>query len=160
MILAFFAFQSLPINIAGVLLIALAIILFLLEIKVTSYGILAIGGTISLLLGSVMLIDTTVPELRISWGVILPGAILTAGFFFFAILLSAKAQKSQPTTGKEGMIGEVGEVIQTLSPQGRIKVHGEIWTARTLTGEIPVGAKAIVKKVDKMLLIVESYTEQ
>ena len=157
LILAFFAFQTLPINIAGLLLILLAIVLFLLEIKVTSYGILAIGGTISLILGSVMLIESPIPGLRISWGVILPGVIGTVLFFLVAITLSVRAQRRQPTTGYEGMIGEIGSVVEDLAPKGRVKVHGEIWYAKASSGTIPAGTEVKVIKVEKMLLTVEPH---
>jgi membrane-bound serine protease (ClpP class) len=159
LILAFFAFQSLPINVAGILLIILSLILFLLEIKITSYGILAIGGTISLILGSVMLIETDIPELRISWSVIIPAAVATVSFFFFAIVLSAKAQRRQPTTGTEGMIGEIGVITKDLCPIGYIKVHGEIWQAKILRGSLTVGTRVQVRKVESMILIVEEYNE-
>ncbi len=155
-ILAFFAFQTLPVNVAGALLILLAIVLFLLEIKVTSYGVLTIGGTISLLLGSIMLIESPIPGLRISWSVILPGVLITVLFFLFAISLAVRAQRRKPTTGYEGMIGEPGEVIEELSPEGKIKAHGEIWQARSESGSLSVGTEVIVVGVDRMVLIVRS----
>ncbi|MFH1862978.1 MAG: nodulation protein NfeD [bacterium] len=155
LILAFFAFQTLPLNIAGLLLILLAIILFLLEIKVTSYGILSIGGTISLILGSVMLIESPIPGLRVSWGVILPAALGTILFFALAIGLSVKAQRSKPTTGMEGMIGEEGEVTKELAPVGYVKIHGEIWRAKSNSTSIPVGSQVRVVSVANMVLIVE-----
>jgi membrane-bound serine protease (ClpP class) len=154
-ILAFFAFQTLPVNVAGALLILLAIVLFLLEIKVTSYGVLTIGGTISLLLGSVMLIESPIPGLKISWSVILPGVLATVLFFLVAIGLAVRAQRRKPTTGYEGMIGESGIVIEELSPSGTVKVHGEIWKARVEGDSLSPGAEVVVKGVDRMTLIVE-----
>ena len=155
LILAFFAFQTLPVNIAGLLLILLAIILFILEIKVVSYGVLSIGATISLLLGSVMLIESPIPGLRVSWGVILPGVLGTVAFFMLAITLSIKAQKRKPTTGQEGLIGKTGEAIGDLAPKGQIKLHGEIWQARAQSGEITAGTSVEVVDVENMTLIVK-----
>ncbi len=160
LILAFFAFQTLPINIAGALLILLAVILFLLEIKVTSYGVLSIGGAISMILGSMMLIESPVIEnLGISWGVILPSAILTVLFFAVAIGKSIRAQKRKPTTGYEGMVGEVGVVLEELCPNGRIKIRGEIWSARSQSGSIVAGSEVRVVGVKQLVLIVEAKTE-
>lgn len=155
LILAFFAFQTLPVNIAGLLLLILAIIMFILEIKVTSYGVLTIGGTISLILGSVMLIESPIPGLRVSWGVILPAAIGTILFFLVAIALSIKAQKRRPTTGIEGMVGEKGQVVNELNPDGSIKIRGEFWNAKSKSGNIPSGATVAVKDIERMILIVE-----
>jgi membrane-bound serine protease (ClpP class) len=154
LILAFFAFQTLPVNIAGLLLIALAVILFLLEIKVVSYGILSIGGTISLLLGSVMLIESPIPGLRVSWSVILPSVIATLLFFGIVIGLSIKAQRRKPVTGIEGMIGEAGSVIEEINPIGKITIRGEIWKARSKSGAVPVGSRVQVVAVENMMLIV------
>jgi len=160
LILAFFAFQTLPVNVAGILLILLAIVLFLLEIKVTSYGILSIGGAISLILGSVMLIESPIPGLKVSWSVILPVAIGTVAFFALAIGLSVRAQRRQPTTGFEGLVGEIGEVIEELKPHGRVKIHGEIWKARALAGTIPAASSVRVIRVKQMLLTVEPFSDE
>ncbi len=154
LILAFFAFQTLPVNIAGLLLILLAVILFLLEIKVVSYGILSIGGTIALLLGSVMLIESPIPGLRVSWSVILPSVIATLLFFGVAIGLSIKAQRRKPITGIEGMIGETGSVVAEINPIGIVTIRGEIWKARSKSGSIPVGSRVQVVAVENMMLIV------
>jgi membrane-bound serine protease (ClpP class) len=155
LILAFFAFQTLPVNIAGLLLILLAIILFLLEIKVTSYGILSIGGTISLILGSIMLVESPIPGLKVSLSVILPGALGTALFFAMAVGLSVRAQRRKPTTGMQGMVGETGEVIEALEPRGKVKVRGEIWAAQTNSLHIPVGTLVRVNSVKQLMLNVE-----
>ncbi len=160
LILAFFAFQTLPVNIAGLLLILLSVILFLLEIKVTSYGVLSIGGVISMILGSVMLIESPIPGMRISWGVILPAALGTALFFAFAVGLSLRAQRRKPTTGIEGMIGEVGQVIEELNPEGRIKIRGEIWSARSTSSTLAVGSSVKVVAVKQMTLMVFPYSEE
>lgn len=155
LILAFFAMQTLPLNYAGLMLIIFAIILFLLEIKVVSYGLLSIGGVISMLLGSLMLFDSPEPFFKVSLSVILPAVILTAAFFLFAIGFGLKAQKQKPVSGAEGIIGEVGVAIEKISPEGRIKVHGEFWNA---VAESPIKPKEKVKVcavLDGLMLKVE-----
>ena len=129
LILAFYSFQSLPVNFAGVLLILLGIVMFVLEITVTSFGLLAIGGVISMVLGSLMLIKTDAPFLQVSWTVILPVVILAAAFCLFMVGMGVRAMRRRPVTGGEGMIGLVGVARTKLEPQGRIAVHGELWDA-------------------------------
>jgi membrane-bound serine protease (ClpP class) len=157
LILAFFAFQTLPINYAGVLLIIFAIILFLLEIKVTSYGMLSIGGVISLILGSIMLVNSPIPALRVSLGVILPAAFVTAAFFMFAVGMALRARLKRPTTGQEGIIGEIGTVEKVLKPRGQVLVHGELWTAEA-DEEIEKGARVEVISVSHLVAKVKRVT--
>jgi membrane-bound serine protease (ClpP class) len=141
----------LPVNYAGVLLILFSVVLFLLEIKIASYGILTIGGIISLVIGSLMLIQTDIPFLQISWKVIAGAAVTTTLFFVFAIGLAYKAFRRQPTTGKEGLVSEEGIAITDLDPEGSVEVHGEIWTARSDV-RIEKGQRLIVEQVDKQHL--------
>jgi membrane-bound serine protease (ClpP class) len=129
LILAFYSLQSLPVNFAGVLLMLLGIVLFILEVTVTSYGLLAIGGVISMVLGSLMLIKAEAPFLQISWSVILPVVVLAASFSLFVLGMGVRALRRQPVTGGEGMIGLIGVVRTPLTPQGRVVVHGELWDA-------------------------------
>jgi membrane-bound serine protease (ClpP class) len=131
LILAFFALQTLPVNYAGILLILLAIGLFIAEIKVTSYGVLTMGGVVSLILGSLMLFESPDPALRVSWYVILPMVLTTAGFFIFALSFALRAQMRQPTTGQEGLIGKRARVVTPIKPEGRVFVHGEYWNAQS-----------------------------
>jgi membrane-bound serine protease (ClpP class) len=131
LIMAFFALQTLPVNYAGVLLILLAIILFIAEIKVTSYGVLTLGGIVALVLGSLMLIESPDPALRVSWYVILPMVLTTAGFFIFALSFALRAQLRQPTTGQEGLIGARCKVVSPIDPEGKVFVHGEYWNAES-----------------------------
>ncbi len=154
LITGFYALNTLPVNYAGFLLILFAIILFLLEIKVPSYGLLSIGGIIALSIGSVMLIDSPVPELNISWEVIVFVVIFTALFFLFAVGLALKAQRRKPRTGQEGLVGETGEVTQTLKPEGIVRVHGEYWRAHG-DGTIKKGTRVQVVAVDKNHLILK-----
>ncbi|MBI3611350.1 MAG: nodulation protein NfeD [Nitrospirae bacterium] len=128
-ILAFYSFQTLPINYAGLLLILAAIIMFIAEIKVPSYGLLTVGGVISMVLGSLMLIKTDIPSLQISLWVILPTAIATAGFFVLVIGMAWKTHKQKPVAGIEGFIGLSGIARTEIHPRGQVLIQGELWEA-------------------------------
>lgn len=151
LILAFVAFQTLPINYAGFLLIILAMIFFIAEIKITSFGLLTIGGIISLLLGSLMLFKSPLPYLRVSWNVLVPSVLVTAGFFIFAVTLSLKAYLTKPFTGTEGLVGEKGIVKVKIDPEGKIFIHGEYWDA-TSEEVIEAGEKVKVVEVENLVL--------
>lgn len=159
-ILAFYALHTLPINYAGLALIIVGIILFLLEIKITSYGLLTIGGVISLLLGSIMLIrsDSALEFIQLSWGIIIPTVLCTAGFFVFAIGMGIRAQRKKPTTGIEGIVGEMGEAITNLDPDGQVRVHGEIWKAVSSEGKVKAGSKIKVERIESLQLTVRRAT--
>ena len=157
LILAFYSMHTLPVNYAGLALILLSIILFVLEIKVVSHGALSIGGIISLFLGSMMLIDTEslLEAMEISMELIILIVVLTTLFFVFAISLGIKAQRRKPTTGPEGIIGERGRTITRLSPSGEISVHGEYWEAESLEGEIKKGESVEVIEIANLKLKVK-----
>ena len=141
LILAFFAFQSLPINFAGLLLILFAIVLFIAEVKVTSHGVLAIGGIVAMALGSLMLYDAPEVGFRVSWRVIVPTVALTAGFFLFALTLGVRAFRRRPLLGVSGLVGQTGVARGALAPEGQVSVHGELWRAvadRPLADGTPV----------------------
>jgi len=146
LLLAIFAFQILPINYVGLLLILLAIGLFILEIKVQSYGILSIGGIIAMVLGSIMLIDSPIPELRPSLNFIIPVAIGLSLIFIFLITLVVRAHSRRAVTGKEGLIGEIGIAQTDLTPEGKVFVHGELWKAEA-EENVPKGSKVLVIKI-------------
>ncbi len=161
LILAFYSMHTLPVNYAGLALIILSIILFLLEIKIVSHGALTIGGVISLFLGSMMLIDpeSILEAMEISMELIIFIVVLTSAFFIFAITLGIKAQRKKPTTGIEGLIGEIGITVTKLSPLGEITVHGEFWKAECLEGEIEEGADVEVVVVQNLKLKVKKVSE-
>jgi len=127
LILAFYSLQMLPVSFAGLALILFAIILFIAEIKVVSHGLLAVGGVISLLLGSLMLIESPAEYMRVSLTVIIPAVLVSAAFFGFAVTMAVKARLSKPTTGMEGLIGETGIATTGISPEGKVSIHGEFW---------------------------------
>ncbi len=158
LILAFYSFQTLPINYAGLALIILGIICFIAEIKVTSYGLLAVGGTISMLLGSLMLINTDVPYLRISWGVIFPSVIATVLFFLSVVGMAVKSQRKKPLTGIEGLIGMICIAKTDISPRGQVMLRGEIWDA--MSDELlKEGDEAEVLGVEGLKLLVKRYKQ-
>ena len=156
LIVAFYSLHTLPVNYAGLALIIFSIILFIAEIKVVSHGLLTIGGVISLILGSIMLVDadSTLEVIKISWKVILVIVIFTVAFFVVAIGFGIKAQTRKPTTGAEGIIGEEGEAISNLDPEGQVRVHGELWYAESPEGSISPGTKVIVTGISNLKLTV------
>ncbi len=161
LILSFYSMHTLPVNYAGLALIILSIVLFLLEIKIVSHGALTIGGVISLFLGSMMLIDaeSILEAMEISMELIIFIVILTSAFFIFAITLGIKAQRKKTTTGTEGMIGEIGKTVTRLSPSGEIAVHGEFWNAECIDGEIEKGTDVEVIAVKNLKLKVKKVSE-
>jgi len=157
LIFAFYSMHTLPVNYAGLALILFAVILFVLEIKIISHGILTIGGIISLSLGSLMLIDkeSFLEAMHISIELIVLIVILTAAFFLFAISLGIKAQRNKVTTGSQGLIGVKGESLSTINPMGKIKVHGEIWDAESVEGNINAGVAIVVVGIENLMLKVK-----
>jgi membrane-bound serine protease (ClpP class) len=158
LILAFFSFQVIPINYAGFMLILVAVILFILEIKVVSYGMLSVGGVASLFLGSLMIFDTAEPYYKLSLSLVIVVTAFTALFFIVGLGLAIRVQRKRPTTGVEGLVGESGIVTAPLTPEGTVKVHGEIWKA-VGEGHIESDAKVTVKTVEGMMLKVEEIQE-
>jgi len=129
LILAFFAFRTLPVNYAGVLLILFAVALFIAEIKVVSHGILTIGGIVSLVMGSLLLFNSPDPALRVSLKVMIPALIVISLFFAGVMSLVMKAQMRKRQAGREGMIGAEGEAVTDIHEMGKVFVHGEYWNA-------------------------------
>jgi membrane-bound serine protease (ClpP class) len=157
LILAFYSMHTLPINYAGLALILFAVILFIADIKVASHGLLSVGGVISLVLGSMMLIrsDSALEFVQLSFSVILTCAALTLVFFMFLVGLGVRALRSKPSTGQEGLVGETGEAMSLLDPAGTVRVHGEIWNAVALAGAIPPHSRIRVVKLENLTLTVE-----
>jgi membrane-bound serine protease (ClpP class) len=151
LILALYAFQQLPINYAGVLLILLAIVMFIAEIKVVSHGVLTVGGIASMVLGSLMLIDAPAPYMRISLWAVLGTTAGTAVFFLFVVGAGVKALRRRTTTGMEGLIGEIGVVRTRLAPRGQVFLCGELWNAES-EGEVEAGESVRVTRMDGLTL--------
>ena len=155
LLLAFFAFQLLPINYAGLLLILFGLVLFVLEVKVTSFGLLTTGGLVSLVLGSMMLMDSSLPELQISLSVIVPVSLGLAGLMVFLVRLGIAAQMKRPETGDAGMIDAIGEAVSAIAPgsEGHVRTHGEIWRA-VATDRIAQGDRVRITSIDGLVLTV------
>jgi membrane-bound serine protease (ClpP class) len=146
LLLAVFAFQILPINYVGLGLILLAVILFVLEIKVQSFGMLAVGGIAAMIIGSLMLIKAPIDELRPSLGFVLPVVLGVSAIVIFLLTLVIRAHARRPVSGREGMIGEIGTARTDLSPAGKVFVHGELWEAEA-KDPVKAGEKVRVLEV-------------
>jgi len=156
-LLAAFALNLLPVRFAALALIATAFILFALEAKFASHGVLTTGGIVLLTLGGLLLVDAPIPEMRVrfltAFAVSAPLGLITA----FLMTLALKARRNKVVTGVQGLIGEVGVVQSDLAPQGKVFVHGEIWNAISAT-PVAVGARVVVRKVDGLQLEVVPLT--
>ncbi len=144
LLLAFFAFQTLPINFIGILLILLSFVFFILEFKVTSYGLLSVAGVASLFLGAVMLFRGGGPEMGVSWGVLVPTVLTVSLFFIIVAGIVFRSHLRRSPAGAEGMVGEPGTAVTALAPEGQVYVHGEYWHA---VSEEPVAAREPIEVV-------------
>jgi len=158
LVLALYAMQTLPINYAGLLLIILGVVLLIAEVNVMSYGLLAMSGAISMFLGSIMLIDSDDPAMQISKMILYPTLGMTFLFSIGSIYLAKKAHQLRTTTGMEGLLGEIGVVKETLNPEGRVLIHGEMWKAESDT-VISVGEKVSVEVVKGLKIQVRKVGE-
>ena len=151
--LAFYAFQTLPINYAGLLLIGLGIIFFIVELMVVSYGLLTIAGVVSLLLGSLMLFDSPAPYFQISIWVILPAVILMTAVILGAMVYALKIHRKKPVSGQEEMLGAPGMAVDDFGgeKEGSVFLEGEYWNAVS-DGQIQKGDKVVVLEINGLLL--------
>lgn len=157
-ILAFFSFQTLSVNYAGLILILLGIVMFILEVKIVSHGALTLGGIVAMVLGSTMLFESPEPFLRVSWLVIIPAVLGSAAFILFAVGLGLQAQRRRPVTGVNDLVGKVGVARTEVHEKGMVFVAGEYWSA---TSETPIesGAEVRVRAVNGPVLTVEKVKE-
>jgi membrane-bound serine protease (ClpP class) len=153
-LLALFALSVLPVNYVGVLLILLGIGFFILEVKVASYGLLTVAGLVSFIFGSLMLVRSPFPALRVGLAIVLPTAVAVAFVVMFLLARVLRSHRRPPVTGAEGLVGEVGDVSLALDPVGKVFVHGEYWNAYART-PIPAGARVRVVRIDGKNLEVE-----
>jgi membrane-bound serine protease (ClpP class) len=154
LILAFYALQTLPINYAGLMLIILAILLFIAEAFIASHGVLGVGGAVAMLFGSLMLIDSPEPSLRISWAVIIPVVAASALLFIVTVTVAIRAHRSRVDTGKEGLIGMQAEAKTDIGADGQVLARGEYWSARS-DEPIAKGERVTVVAVDGLKLTVK-----
>ena len=161
LILAFYSMSSMPVNYAGIALIAFGIILFLLEIKIISHGILAIGGIVSVLLGSMILFRTSPAEnvVALSWSVILTVTGVSALFFLFIVTMGLKAQRSKTVSGAGAMVGKIAQTLNVLDLAGQVSIMGETWNAVSLTEKIDENEKVRIKEIKGLTLYVEPVNE-
>jgi membrane-bound serine protease (ClpP class) len=159
LLLAFYSLQALPINYAGLLLIALSLVMFILEVKVTSFGMLTVGGILSMLLGSLMLIDSPEEYLRIPLPTIFLVVGTTATLFTVVVGAAVRSVRRQPVSGKEGMLGEIGTVMGRIDPVGTVFVQGTLWSARSAS-PIEVGEAVRVVAVEGLKLTVEKVAKE
>jgi membrane-bound serine protease (ClpP class) len=159
-VLAAFALQTLPVNYAGVLLIALAVVFFILELKITSYGMLSVAGVVSLLLGSLMLFESgdEAEALQLSLKVVLPTVAMISAFFIFVAGLVFRSHLIKPRTGEQGMIGQVGVIKERIDGEGRVMVRGELWRA-VADEPIAAGAAVIVAGIEGLVLTVKPHND-
>jgi membrane-bound serine protease (ClpP class) len=151
LILFLFASQIIPVNSAGVLLVLLAVGLFAAEVKVHSYGLLTVGGLVAMILGAMMLVDSTLPEMRVDPWKLVPVVLAFAAFVIAIVRLVVQAQQRRPQTGAEGLVGHRGAAETDLDPEGWVIVQGERWRARA--GElVPRGETVEVLLVEGLLL--------
>lgn len=153
-LLALFALSVLPVNYVGVLLILLGIGFFVLEVKVASYGLLTVAGLVSFIFGSLMLIRSPFPALRVGISVVLPTALAVAFIVIFLLARVLRSHRSKPLTGARGLVGEFGEAAGALEPSGKVYVHGEYWDAIS-SAPVPDGDRVRVVKVVGLMLEVE-----
>jgi membrane-bound serine protease (ClpP class) len=155
LLLAFFALQVLPVSYAGVLLILLGFAMLVLEVKVTSHGVLGIGGILSLLFGSLMLFDSPMPEMRVGLSLILPVTLTLAGILLFLVRLGVQAQRQPAVSGESGMLHAHAQALTAIPPggTGRVATRGEIWTA-TAAESIHAGDAVVITAVDGLVLTV------
>lgn len=157
LILAFYSMSSMPVNYAGLALIIFGIILYLLEIKVISHGLLAIGGTISVLLGSMILFRSSPVEnfVSLSWSVIFSVTAFSVLFFLFIVTMGLRAQRAKPVSGEKAMIGQTAITLTPLDPRGQVSLMGEIWGAVSRSGKIETNQKVIIKEIKELTLYVQ-----
>jgi len=158
LVLALFAMHLLPVNLAGLLMIALSLALFVLEAKFPTHGVLGVGGVVAMILGALMLIQSPITGGGVSFGAALGVAIPFAVIVIILMRLVLRSRKWKQSTGKEELIGEEGEIVEAVAPgtaAGMVRVHGELWRAASRGEGIPRGAKVRVRKVDGLTLEVE-----
>jgi len=155
LIAAFFAFQTLPpVSYIGVALILLAIALLIAEIKITTHGVMAAGGAIAMVFGSMMLFEPSVSSQGVSWSVILVTVLVTTGFFVIVLGKIVSVHRRAPATGQEGLIGETGVAMTVIAPHGKVFVRGEYWDAFS-DDSIDISGQIVVESVEGMRLKVK-----
>lgn len=161
LLLAFYSFNTLPVNYTGFLLILFAVVLFIAEIFTPSFGILGFAGLISFVFGSMMLVESGYPFLKISLYLIFPTAIVFGSLFFFISYKVLSLHRRKPSTGREGLIGKTAIAETALTPAGKVYIHGELWNAVAVDDRsIPKGEKTVVVEIEGLTLKVKQNTAE
>jgi membrane-bound serine protease (ClpP class) len=158
-VLAIFALHLLPIRFAAVGLIFASFVLFALEAKFATHGVMAVGGITTLVLGGLLLVDAPVPEMRVKLATALAVSVPLGIITVLLMTIALRARRNKVVTGVQGLIGEVGVAQTALTPAGKVFVHGEIWDA-VAAAEIPQGAEVTVQRVDGLQLRVQQSSEE
>jgi membrane-bound serine protease (ClpP class) len=158
-LLALFALHLLPIRFAAVVLIFASFVLFALDAKFGTHGVLAIGGVATLVIGALLLVDSPIPQMRVKLATALAVSVPLGVITVFLMSIALRARRNKITTGVEGLVGEVGIAQTALAPAGKVFVHGELWDA-VATGNVPLGERVVVQNVDGLQLKVEPVSER
>jgi membrane-bound serine protease (ClpP class) len=153
-LLAVFSLNLLPIRFAALVLIAGAFVLFALEAKFASHGVLTIGGISLLVIGGLLLVDAPIPEMRVRWVTALAVSIPLGAITAFLMSIAVRARRNKIVTGEQGLVGETGVAHTPLSPTGKVFIHGELWDA-VAPVDVPAGERVVVRQVDGLILQVD-----
>jgi membrane-bound serine protease (ClpP class) len=153
LLLAFYSLGVLPVNYAGLIFIGLAFVLFVVDIKAPTHGALTVGGIICLIAGALILFNS--PLYRVSIVAVVSVAVVTGGFFAFAVAKVIQAQKRPPVTGREGLVGQLAQARTALAPQGTVFIKGELWAALAVDGPIEAGEQVQIVGVEGFVLHVK-----
>src|SRR5437868_2347190 len=156
-LLAIFALNLLPVRFAAVVLILASFVLFALDAKFMTHGVLAVGGMVTMVIGALLLVDAPFPEMRVHLGTALAVSLPLGGITAFVMALALKARSNKVVTGEQGLIGETGVARTPLNPAGKVFVHGELWNA-IASADVPEGEKVVVRSVDGLMLRVDPVT--
>lgn len=159
LLLFLYSSSVLPVNWLAAGLIVVALVLFVLEVKVASYGLLTIAGLACFVTGALMLFDTPIPDMRVGLGAILPTALVVAAVMIFLLQRVVAAHRNPVVTGREGLVGEIGRAIGELAPAGKVLVHGEYWDARSRGEPVAAGGRVRVVQIAGGVLDVEPVDE-
>src|SRR5258708_25417313 len=157
-LLALFAFHLLPTNYAAVVMILGAFVLFALEAKLQSHGVIGVGGVILMALGALLLVDGPIPQMRVKVWTALSVSIPLGAITIFLMTIALQARRNKVLTGEQGLVGEIGVAQSQLLPEGKVFVHGEIWNA-VATTNVEIGSHVVVRKVENLILHVDSAPE-
>jgi membrane-bound serine protease (ClpP class) len=159
LLLAFYSFQILPVDLVGIALVVMAMILYLAEIKIQSHGILGIGGTVALIAGGLLLYDTSAPFLRVAWPVLVVATAVMLTFFALVVRGAAKATRRPHATGLESLVGVRGVATTDLNPDGWVRVRNERWKAKAEGGHLLKDEPIEVVRTQGLTLIVRRRKE-